>query len=423
MKVMVVGGGGREHALVWALAKSPEVEALVCCPGNAGMAEARCVPVAANDIDGVVRLALAEQVGFVVVGPEEPLALGLVDRLEAAGIPAFGPSAAAARIEASKGFMKDLCAGAGIPTARYRRFAALEPALTYLAEVGAPVVVKADGLAAGKGVTVAATLAEAEAAVRDAFGGRFGAAGAELVIEEMLTGQEVSFFALVDGRTALPFGSAQDHKRAFDGDQGPNTGGMGAYSPAPMMTPAVEAEVMARIVSPAVAAMAAAGHPFKGLLFAGLMLTADGPKLIEFNARFGDPETEVVLPRLESDLLAALRAARDGTLDRLAVRWHPWAALTVVMAARGYPGEPKKGGEILLPDRIGGAGDAALVFHAATRRDGGRLLAAGGRVLAVTGIGPDLASARDRAYDAVDRIDWPDGFCRRDIGWRALSPS
>jgi phosphoribosylamine--glycine ligase len=421
MRVLVVGGGAREHALCWKLASSPLIEKLYCAPGNAGIAsEAECVPIAASDIDGLLAFATEKTIDFVVVGPEQPLSLGLVDRLEAAGIAAFGPSAAASELEASKGFTKDLCARAGIPTARYRRFSELGPALAYVRTEGAPIVIKADGLAAGKGVTVAATLEDAEGAVRDALEDRkFGTAGAELVIEECLLGEEVSFFALVDGAHAIPLASAQDHKRVGDGDTGPNTGGMGAYSPAPALTQEIEQEVMARIIRPTVRAMREAGRPFKGVLYAGLMLTREGPKLIEYNVRFGDPECQVLMVRLMSDLLPALIAARDGNLDQLDLRWFKDAALTVVMAAEGYPDAPKTGGAIAGLDcaaEIAGV----TIFHAATKQEGGRLVASGGRVLSVTGQGPDIGAARTRAYQAIDRIGFPTGFCRRDIGWRAL---
>jgi phosphoribosylamine---glycine ligase len=421
MRVLIVGSGGREHALAWAIAASPLTDRLYCAPGNPGIArEATCVAVEANDIDGIVDLARRERIDFVVVGPEAPLALGLVDRLEDAGIAAFGPSAKAAEIEASKGFTKDLCAKYGIPTASYRRFSAPGAAKEYVRAKGAPIVVKADGLAAGKGVTVATTREEAEAAIDDALTGeKFGAAGAQLVIEEFLAGEEASFFALVDGVHALPLGSAQDHKRAYDGDTGPNTGGMGAYSPAPCVSPALEADVMARIIAPTVAAMAAEGRPYKGVLYAGLMLTDDGPKLIEYNCRFGDPEAQVLLPRLKSDLLPALVAARDGVLKTFDLRWHEEAALCVVLAAKGYPGAYDKGSAIGGLDGI--ANDAnVLLFHAGTKEAGGRIVADGGRVLDVVGLGPTVAEAQARAYAAVGRIDWPGGFWRRDIGWRAL---
>ncbi len=420
MRILVVGSGGREHALCWAIAASPLCDKLYCAPGNAGIAEdAECVPVAAMDIDGLVGFCQAERIDFVVVGPEQPLVAGLVDRLEASGIAAFGPSQAAAALEGSKGFTKDFCARHAIPTAAYRRFSDAGAAKQYVAAQQLPIVVKADGLAAGKGVTIAHSITEAEAAIDAAMlGGRFGAAGAELVIEAFLAGEEASFFALVDGTHALALAGAQDHKAVGDGDTGPNTGGMGAYSPAPCLTPAIEAEIMARIIAPTVAAMAAEGRPFKGVLFAGLMLTADGPQLIEYNTRFGDPECQVLMMRLKSDLLPALLAARDGALKDFDLRWREETALCVVLAAQGYPGEPLKGTEIRgLAAAEGGVG--VKIFHAATRREGDRLLADGGRVLGVTALGIDAAEAQRRAYEAVDRVDWPAGFCRRDIGWRA----
>ncbi|WP_119462170.1 phosphoribosylamine--glycine ligase [Rhodospirillaceae bacterium SYSU D60014] len=422
MRLLVVGSGGREHALCWALAASPLCDTLYCAPGNAGIAqEATCVPITAEDIDGLVAFAQEQRIDFVVVGPEAPLVLGLVDRLEAAGIKAFGPTAAAAALEGSKGFMKDLCARHGIPTAAYGRFTDAEAAKAFVRERGEPIVVKADGLAAGKGVVIARGPAEAEAAI-DAMltQGQFGAAGAAVVIEEFLEGEEASFFALVDGATALPLASAQDHKAVGEGDTGPNTGGMGAYSPAPVVTEAMADEIMARIIEPTVRAMAAEGRPFKGVLFAGLMITKDGPKLLEYNTRFGDPECQVLCMRLMSDLLPALIAARDGVLKNFQLRWYEQAALTVVMAAKGYPGDYRKGTEIRNLDKAAALPDVTI-FHAGTQRaEDGRLLAAGGRVLGVTALGPNVAEARKRAYEAVDRIDWPNGFCRRDIGWRAL---
>jgi phosphoribosylamine--glycine ligase len=421
MKVLVVGSGGREHAFCWSLAASPMVSEVLCAPGNAGIAAiARCVQVAVDDIDGLIRLAEDEGIGLVVVGPELPLTLGLVDRLAEAGIRAFGPSAAAARLESSKAFTKDFCTRHAIPTARYRTFTTNEAgeARAYVQAEGAPIVIKADGLAAGKGVVVAETLDEALSAVDDAFAGGFGEAGATLVIEECLLGEEASLFALCDGVHALEIGTAQDHKRAFDGDRGPNTGGMGAYSPAPVLTEGVVERVMAEIVRPTLKGMAEEGHPFLGFLYAGLMLTADGPKLIEYNVRFGDPECQVVLPRLMTDLCQLLLGAIDGQLGHMNLRWFPSHALSVVMAANGYPGAYARDTEIRIPDGL--EADDLLLFHAGTRAEGGRLLANGGRVLNVTGLGASLEEARDRAYAAVDRIDWPDGFCRRDIGWRAL---
>lgn len=420
MHVLVIGSGGREHALAWALAASPLVERLSCAPGNGGIAAiATCVALDPIDSQGIIGFCRREKVEFVVVGPEGPLVGGLVDKLEAAGIAAFGPTAAAAALEGSKGFTKDLCTRHGIPTAAYGRFRDIVQAKRYISERGAPIVVKADGLAAGKGVVVAQSIAEAEAAVDDILGGRFGSAGAEIVIEEFLSGEEASFFALVDGKNALSLASAQDHKTAYDGDRGPNTGGMGAYSPAPIVTETMAASIMDRIIRPTVAAMAAEGRPFKGVLYAGVMIGDDGPKLLEYNTRFGDPECQVLIPRLMSDALPAFMAARDGVLDRFHLRWHDKTALCVVMAAKGYPGDYMRGSV------IGGLDDAAaiddvLVFHASTKRDNGRILANGGRVLGITALGASVAEAQAKAYAAVDRVLWPDGFCRRDIGWRAL---
>ena len=419
MNILVIGSGGREHALVWAIAASPLVDRLYCAPGNAGIAdEADCVAIRPGDTAGIIAFCRRAAIDFVVVGPEAPLVGGLIDALEAEGIAAFGPSAAAAVLEGSKGFVKDLCTRENIPTGWYRRFRDAAAAKAYIAERGAPIVVKADGLAAGKGVVVAATIAEAEAAVDAALGhGRFGTAGAEIVVEECLVGEEASFFALVDGTNALPLAAAQDHKRVGDGDKGPNTGGMGAYSPAVAVTPAVEGEIMERIILPTVRAMRRDGRPFKGVLYAGLMLTEAGPKLLEYNVRFGDPEAQPLMMRLKSDLLPALIATRDGNLKDVNLRWYDEAALCVVLAARGYPGDPLRGTEIRGLDRA--ASDPEVkIFHAGTRREGDRVIADGGRVLGVTARGKDLAAARERAYRAVDRIEWPEGFCRRDIGLR-----
>ncbi|HEY4472086.1 MAG TPA: phosphoribosylamine--glycine ligase [Stellaceae bacterium] len=419
MRVLVVGSGGREHALAWAIAASPLVDGVYSAPGNAGIAEdAECVPVGASDTAGLIGFCKKAAIDFVVVGPEAPLVAGLVDALEAEGIAAFGPRKTAAVLEGSKGFLKDLCAREGIPTAAYRRFREAPAAKAYIAEQGAPIVVKADGLAAGKGVTVAASVADAHAAVDAALGeGRFGAAGTEIIVEECLRGEEASFFALVDGTNALPLSAAQDHKRVGDGDTGPNTGGMGAFSPTPLVTPALEGIVMDRMILPTVRAMARDGRPFKGVLYAGLMLTEEGPKLLEYNVRFGDPECQVLMMRLMSDIMPGLIATRDGILKEVDLRWYDEAALCVVMAGNGYPGDPLRGTEIRGLERAAGAEDVKI-FHAGTRRDGDRILADGGRVLGVTALGRDLGLARQRAYGAIDQIDWPEGFCRRDIGLR-----
>ena len=420
MNVLVVGSGGREHALCWHLAASPLLDSLWCAPGNAGIEnEATCVALDPMDFDGLVSFCRVRAIDLVVVGPEAPLVAGLVDRLEAEGIAAFGPRAAAARIEGSKGFMKDLCARAGVPTAAYRRVASLADAEAFIAEKGAPVAVKVDGLAAGKGVVLADTEAEALDAARAALGGAFGEAGAALVIEEMLEGEEASYFALVDGETVLPLETAQDHKAVGEGDSGPNTGGMGAYSPAPAMTPALCEEVRRTIVEPLVQSLAEEGTPYAGVFYAGIMLTVDGPRLLEVNARFGDPECQVLMPRLRSDLLPALMAARDGELGDFDLRWHDEAALCVVLASAGYPGVYEKGSLIRGIDAAEAAQDVT-VFHAGTARTGAGIAAAGGRVLGVTALGETVAAAQSRAYDAVARIDWPEGFCRRDIGWRAV---
>jgi len=422
MRILVVGSGGREHALCWSIAASPLVDALYCAPGNAGIArEATCVPIPVDDLDGIVAFARDQRIDFVVVGPEGPLVAGLVDRLDAAGIKAFGPNAAAAVLEGSKAFTKDFCARHAIPTAAYGRFTDASAAKAYIRGQGAPIVVKADGLAAGKGVIIAETVDEALAAVDTMIADKaFGEAGAEIVVEEFMTGEEASFFALTDGATVLPLAGAQDHKRVGDGDTGPNTGGMGAYSPAPVLDAAMAARVMTEIVEPTVAGMQAEGRPFKGVLYAGLMLTAEGPKLIEYNVRFGDPECQALVMRLKSDLLPALIAVADGQLAHVDLRWHEAFALCVVMAANGYPGGYAKNTEIRGVEAA--EADDVVVFHAGTARHGdGRLLATGGRVLGVTALGADAGEARDRAYAAVDRIDWPDGFCRRDIGWRAVA--
>ncbi|HLH12023.1 MAG TPA: phosphoribosylamine--glycine ligase [Methylovirgula sp.] len=423
MNVLLIGSGGREHALANSLTKSPLLDRLYAAPGNPGIQRvAEIVTLDLGDHAAVIDFCRLMNIGFVVVGPEAPLVEGIVDALEAAGLRAFGPSRAAARLEGSKGFTKDLCRRFAIPTAAYARFTSATQAKAHVRKEGAPIVVKADGLAAGKGVVVAQTVAEADAAIDLMFSGIFGAAGREIIIEEKLEGEEVSFFALCDGERALSFASAQDHKRVGEADVGPNTGGMGAYSPAPLMDAALAERVMAEIVGPALRGMKELGAPFKGVLFAGLMITSQGPKLIEFNVRFGDPEAQAILPRLEEDLLSLMRACAEGRLEERAVKLSPRNALTVVLAADGYPGPPKKGTEIRGLDRAE-IMPGVIVTQAGTRREGGKLLADGGRVLNVTGLGATLAEARARAYAGVDAIDWPGGFCRRDIGWRANSPS
>lgn len=424
MKILVVGSGGREHALCWSIAASPLCDKLYCAPGNAGIAaEAECVAIGAEDVPALVEFAQSESIDFVVVGPEGPLCAGLVDRLSDVGIKAFGPSAAAARLEGSKGFMKDLCAKYDIPTAAYGRFTDAEAAKAYIREQGAPIVVKADGLAAGKGVTVAETVDEALAAVDDALlDGRFGSAGAEVVVEECLIGEEVSVFILCDGTSALTLASAQDHKAVFDGDTGPNTGGMGAYSPAPVMNEALAEIVDESIVAPTLKAMAKEGCPYSGVLFAGIMVTESGPKLLEYNVRFGDPECQVLMTRMMSDPLPALIASADGVLDTFDLRWYDEVALTVVMASQGYPGDYEKGSKIKGIDAAMASDKTVMVFHAGTSLDPtGKLLATGGRVLNVTARGATVKEAQARAYAAVAHIDWPEGFCRRDIGWRAVA--
>ena len=420
MRVLVVGSGGREHALCWKLAASPLCGALFCAPGNPGIAaEATCVPVAAGDLDGILDLCRRERLDFVVVGPEAPLVAGLADRLEAAGIRTFGPSAAAAMLEGSKGFMKDLCAKYGIPTAAYGRFRDITAAKAFVRRQGAPIVVKADGLAAGKGVTVAMTMDEAVAAIDAAMvERRFGSAGAELVIEEFLAGEEASFLALVDGRNAVPLASAQDHKRVGDGDTGPNTGGMGAYSPAPVVTPNVHQRVMHEIILPTVEGMAKDGIVFTGFLYAGLMIDANGhPKTLEFNTRMGDPETQPIMMRLKSDLAEVLMHATDGTLDQVELQWDRRVALGVVMAAAGYPETPRKG------DRITGLpaeAEDAVVFHAGTALQGDVTSVTGGRVLCVTGLGDSTRTAQQRAYETLRGIHFDGEQHRTDIGHRAI---
>jgi len=421
MNILLIGSGGREHALAWKLAQSPLLDTLFAAPGNPGIAQhANCVDLDTSDHDAVVAFARKNEIGLVVIGPEGPLVDGLADSLRAANVPVFGPGREAAQLEGSKGFTKDLCARAGIPTAAYRWFDDKAAALGGLSEFDLPVVVKADGLAAGKGVIIAQTRGEAENAIEAMFGGGFGQAGASVVVEEFMVGEEASFFALTDGATVVPFASAQDHKRVGEGDTGPNTGGMGAYSSADVLTPALETRVMAEIIEPTVRAMAASGTPFSGVLFAGLMLSATGPRLIEYNARFGDPETQAMMMRFEGDLAALLLAVATGRLaEHPPLRFSDDSALTVVMAARGYPGTAEKGGTIEGVEDA--ERDGAVVFHAGTSASHGALMASGGRVLGVTARGADVAVAQRAAYAAVDRIDFPSGFCRRDIGWRAVA--
>jgi len=420
VKILVLGSGGREHALCWKIAASPLVTKLWCAPGNGGIADdAECVAIDIADHAAVIAFCKANAVDFVVVGPDAAVAAGVVDDLNAAGFKAFGPTKAAARLESSKTFTKELCRKHNIPTAAYEHFTDADSAKKYIRAQGAPIVVKADGLAAGKGVVVAQTVDEATAAVDMMFGGAFGASGAAVVIEEFMAGEEASFFALCDGEHALPLATAQDHKAAFDGDKGPNTGGMGAYSPAPVMTDALCQRVMNEMIYPTLRALTAMGTPYKGVLFAGIMVTKDGPKLVEYNARFGDPETQVLMLRMKSDVLPALIACADGQLKHFDLRWYDDVAITVLMATRGYPGDYGKGSVIR------GLGHAKAVegveiFHAGTKRSGNDVLANGGRVLNVCAMGKSVVQARERAYRAVDLIDWSEGFCRRDIGWRAV---
>jgi phosphoribosylamine---glycine ligase len=422
MNILLIGSGGREHALAWKLAQSPSFinsgDTLYAAPGNPGIAEeAECVDLVLINHDAVINFCLVHAIGLVVIGPEAPLVDGLADSLRESGIAVFGPSAQAAQLEGSKSFTKEICSAANIPTAAYEHYTIKADALAGLTDFAAPYVIKADGLAAGKGVIIAETLSDAEAAIEDMFGGGFGDAGASVVIEDFMTGEEASFFALTDGTSVVAFGSAQDHKRVGEGDTGPNTGGMGAYSPARVLTPALEARVMAEIIAPTVEMMRIKGMPYSGVLFAGLMLTADGPKLIEYNARFGDPECQVLMMRFDGDLAALMLAVAQGKLAQAdAPAFSDETALTVVMAANGYPGTPEKGGTI----DIGSIGDAR-VFHAGTATAGDRLVASGGRVLAVTAVGATVTEAQSSAYRAVDQIDFPSGFCRRDIGWREVA--
>ncbi len=420
MNILIVGSGGREHALTWAVASSPLVDKLYCAPGNGGMMElATCVPISEMDFPAIVDFCQRESIDLVIVGPEAPLAAGMVDRLSEEGILAFGPSAGAARLESSKGFMKDLCADYDIPTAVYKRFLGASEAKAYLQTLIPPFVIKADGLAAGKGVVIAETLSDGEQALDDMFGGSFGEAGEEVVIEEFLEGEEASFFVLIDGENCLPMATAQDHKRVGDGDTGPNTGGMGAYSPAPVMTPEMCDQVMSQIIQPTVQAMNELGTPYRGVLFAGLMITKEGPKLIEYNVRFGDPECQILMTRCLSDLVPIFVASAQGSLGDKELRWRDEAALGVVMATKGYPGAYEKGSKINGLEEAGGLDDVT-VFHAGTTRENDQVLATGGRVLNITALGATITEARDRAYAAVAKVEWPEGFSRSDIGWRAV---
>ncbi|WP_435312890.1 phosphoribosylamine--glycine ligase [Primorskyibacter sedentarius] len=420
MNILILGGGGREHALAWAMMQNPKCDKLIVAPGNAGIAQiATCATLDTEDGAAVVNFAEAEAIDLVIVGPEAPLAAGVADRLRDAGLLVFGPSAAAARLEASKAFTKEICDAANAPTAAYGHFTDAQAAKAHVRAQGAPIVVKADGLAAGKGVIIAETVAEAEAAIDDMFGGSFGEAGAEVVIEEFMTGEEASFFVLCDGEEVLPIGTAQDHKRVGEGDTGPNTGGMGAYSPAPVLTDEIAERAMREIIRPTMTEMARRGTPYQGVLYAGLMIKDGAPRLVEYNVRFGDPECQVLMMRLGAQALDLIHAAADGRLSEARVNWAEDHAMTVVMAAKGYPGSYEKGSIISGLDAV--AEDSFhMVFHAGTKQQDGRITASGGRVLNATARGATLAEARDRAYALVDSIDWPEGFCRRDIGWRAL---
>ncbi len=420
MNILILGGGGREHALAWAINQNPKCDQLFCAPSNAGIAEvAQCVALNPEDGDAVVEFCAAESIDFVVIGPEAPLAAGVSDTLRAAGILTFGPSKAAAQLEASKTFTKEICTACNAPTAAYAHFTDADAALAYVRRQGAPIVIKADGLAAGKGVVVAMTLPEAEAAITDMFAGSFGAAGAEVVIEEFMEGEEASFFILSDGENILPIGTAQDHKRAYDGDQGPNTGGMGAYSPAPVMTPEVTQKALDEIVKPTIAEMARRSTPYQGVLYAGFMIKNGQPRLVEYNVRFGDPECQVLMQRLGAQALDALLATARGELDSARINWADDHALTVVYAAEGYPGDYKKG-TVIKGLNVAEDDPFVEIFHAGTAQKDGQTIATGGRVLAVTARGGTLQQARTRAYDTIAKIDWPEGFYRKDIGWRAL---
>ncbi|HPF45666.1 MAG: phosphoribosylamine--glycine ligase [Alphaproteobacteria bacterium] len=420
MNILVIGSGGREHSLTWKIAQSPLLDELYVAPGNGGMGDlATLVNLDADNHDDVITFCREKNINFVVIGPEAPLVGGLADRLVEENIKVFGPSAKAAALEGSKGFTKDLCAKYNIPTAAYGRFSEAEKAKKFAAANGAPIVIKADGLAAGKGVIIAESLDQANDAIDDILGGQFGSAGAELVVEEFLTGEEASFFVLTDGKNILPFGTAQDHKRVGEGDTGPNTGGMGAYSPAPVMDKNMISRTIDEIILPTVKGMAAEGRPFKGVLFAGLMITNKGPELIEYNVRFGDPECQCLMMRLESDIVPLLIACADGTLDQMNANWSDQVSLNVVMAAKGYPGGYEKNTEIKNLDAAGSA-ENIMIFHAGTKKSGDKILATGGRVLNITSLAATVTEAKRAAYAALDKINWPEGFCRRDIGWRAI---
>ncbi len=421
MNILILGGGGREHALAWAAMQNPKCDKLIVAPGNAGIAAiATCAALDITDGGAVAQLAEAEAIDLVIIGPEAPLAAGVADRLRATGVLVFGPSAAASRLEASKTFTKQICDAANVPTAAWARFDDLAAAEAHIHAQGAPIVIKADGLAAGKGVVVAETEAQALEAVRDMLGGAFGSAGAEVVIEEFMQGEEASFFVLCDGTDVLPIGTAQDHKRLGEGDTGPNTGGMGAYSPAPIMTDAVIEAAMTRIIRPTVAEMARRGTPYQGVLYAGLMIADGNPRLVEYNVRFGDPECQALMLRLGAQALDLIHACADGRLAQAQVNWADDHAMTVVLAAQGYPGSYEKGtiinGLEALPET-----SRQVMFHAGTAMQSGQVTAVGGRVLNATARGANLAEARDLAYALVDAVDWPQGMCRRDIGWRALT--
>ena len=420
MNILILGSGGREHALAWAVMQNPKCDRLIVAPGNAGIAMiAECAALDILDGGSVVTFAEENSIDFVIVGPEAPLAAGVADRLRDAGLLVFGPSAAAARLEASKSFTKEICDAANAPTAAYGHFTDAEAAKAYVRTQGAPIVVKADGLAAGKGVIIAETVAEAEAAIDDMFGGAFGGAGAEVVIEEFMQGEEASFFVLCDGTDVLPIGTAQDHKRVGEGDTGPNTGGMGAYSPAPVLTDAIAQKALDEIVRPTMAEMAKRGAPYQGVLYAGLMIENGQPRLVEYNVRFGDPECQVLMMRLGGQAMDLMHACAEGRLAEARVNWADDHAMTVVLAANGYPGSYDKGSVIGGLDGLP-EDSFQMMFHAGTTEKDGKITATGGRVLNATARGATLQEARDRAYAMVDQVNWPQGFCRRDIGWRAL---